>query len=165
MSPAGAAQCPRCQWRVAQRAPRTGIVERLISLVSVYPFRCQVCRHRFLGWRPGIRDSGSPDDRREYTRADVRLPAVVSFHGLRAPGELTNLSVTGATLQSDFGAAEGALVQLEIELPDGQVVAVDGALVRSVRGGSLGLEFTTVRVPERARLQAFLIGDLGLAES
>ena len=162
MTAASGVQCPRCQWRVIQRAPRAGIFERLISLVSIYPFRCQVCRYRFRAWRPGRRYSGSPADRREFTRAEVRLPAVVSFHGSRSTGELTNVSVTGAMLQSDLGAPEGALIQLEIELPDGQLVAVDGALVRSVRAGSLGLQFTAVRVPERARLQAFLIGDLGL---
>lgn len=155
-------QCPRCKWRVVQRAPRIGRVERLISLVSVYPFRCQVCMHRFRAWRRGIRYSRHRDDRREYTRADVRLPVIVSFHGALSNGELSNMSVTGGTVDTDLRAPEDALIQLEIELPDGQMVAIDGAIVRSVREHSLGLQFTWIRTPERARLQAFVIDVLGL---
>lgn len=158
-------QCPRCKWHVVQRAPRDGTFERLISLVSVYPFRCQVCMHRFRAWRRGVRYTRQRDDRREYTRTDVRLPAVVWFHGWRATGALRDISVTGGSIETDLRAPVDSLIQLDIELPDGQVVAVDGAQVRSLREGSLGLQFTWIRTPERARLQAYLIDVLGLSAS
>jgi hypothetical protein len=157
-------ECPRCRWGVVQRSPRTGLFERLISLLYVYPFRCQVCMYRFRAWRLGTRYSRQRDDRREYARVEVRLPVVASFHRSHSTGELIETSVTGGTLETDLQLPEGALIQLEIELPDGKSVAVDGAVVRSVRAGSLGLSFTWMRVPERARLEAFVIGALGLAD-
>lgn len=40
-------QCPRCGSDRVRRANRRGISECLFSLVYLYPFRCQACRHRF----------------------------------------------------------------------------------------------------------------------
>ena len=157
MKPSRPAQCPRCGWRAGERSPRTGVYERLISRVYVYPFRCQVCMYRFRAFRFGVRYSRQGDDRREFSRSATRLPAVASFHGKRSAAELTDISVSGGTIRSDLRPPAGALIQVEIQLPDGRGVLVDGAVVRSVREDSLGLEFTWVRAPERARLQAFLL--------
>jgi hypothetical protein len=46
-------QCPACGQAGAQRAHRTGLGERLISLVCVYPFRCGQCNQRFLAFSVG----------------------------------------------------------------------------------------------------------------
>ena len=44
--------CPRCSREYVKRVSRVGLGERLISLFYVYPFRCQLCGHRFqlLQW-------------------------------------------------------------------------------------------------------------------
>jgi len=42
-----ALHCPQCGTHFVRRSHRQGITERLWSLVAVYPFRCQVCAHRF----------------------------------------------------------------------------------------------------------------------
>jgi hypothetical protein len=40
-------RCPRCSSDETRRSARRGI-ERVLSLVGVYPFRCERCAARFL---------------------------------------------------------------------------------------------------------------------
>src|SRR5438093_5834922 len=57
-------QCPRCTSTAVRRSHRKGI-ERLLSLLGIYPFRCENCSYRFkrlaggIGrrWHPHIRSS------------------------------------------------------------------------------------------------------------
>ena len=46
--------CPQCSRYIVQRTRRS-ILERLLSLFSIYPFRCQRCGYRFRVRRPGVR--------------------------------------------------------------------------------------------------------------
>jgi len=39
--------CPRCGQDIVQRVRRRGLLDHLLSIVYIYPFRCQVCFHRF----------------------------------------------------------------------------------------------------------------------
>jgi len=39
-------RCPRCTSEDTRRSPRRGI-ERMLSLVGLYPFRCERCGARF----------------------------------------------------------------------------------------------------------------------
>jgi len=56
--------CPRCRSTVVRRSQRRGI-ERLLSVIALYPFRCEDCRTRFKriafrvgkAWRPHTRRS------------------------------------------------------------------------------------------------------------
>ncbi len=56
------ADCPRCGSPDVRRTRRVGLIERLLSLVYVYPFRCARCLHRYRAMRWG----------RRYTK---RIPA------------------------------------------------------------------------------------------
>jgi len=56
------AECPRCGSPDVRRTRRVGLIERLLSLVYVYPFRCARCLHRYRAMRWG----------RRYTK---RIPA------------------------------------------------------------------------------------------
>ncbi len=41
-------RCPKCRSAYLHRSKRRGFVERtLLTTVSVYPFRCELCGHRF----------------------------------------------------------------------------------------------------------------------
>ena len=44
--------CPKCSSDFVKRVSRVGF-ERLISVLYIYPFRCEACRHRFriMQWR------------------------------------------------------------------------------------------------------------------
>lgn len=57
--------CPKCDGTLARRSHRDGLVEQLISLMYVYPFRCQHCSHRFFALLWGIRYHRVPVDHRE----------------------------------------------------------------------------------------------------
>src|SRR2546422_5024705 len=66
--------CPHCGIWLVKKAPRRGLREYLLSVLTVGPYRCQVCTHRFLAflWWPGINTS------REYNRISVRYPVLLS---------------------------------------------------------------------------------------
>jgi hypothetical protein len=144
-----------------QRAHRAGVFERGISLLSIYPFRCQICLHRFRARRPGVRYAKRSDDRREFVRYQVRLPVTLSFQSSRASGHISEISVAGGTIDTSLRAPAGARVQVDIQLPNGHEITVSNALVRSVRGGSLGVYFTSLSAAEQTRLQEFILSVAG----
>jgi hypothetical protein len=39
--------CPMCQHQQVFRIRRRGLIEWLLSIIHVYPFRCRACRARF----------------------------------------------------------------------------------------------------------------------
>lgn len=47
--------CPRCGSAFSRRARRLGLIERTLSLLYIYPFRCDHCFHRFRAMRWGKR--------------------------------------------------------------------------------------------------------------
>ena len=50
-----AVPCPKCGGTLARRSHRSGLAEEMLSVVYVYPFRCQLCAHRFLALQWGAR--------------------------------------------------------------------------------------------------------------
>src|SRR2546428_650569 len=96
------AQCPRCARAVVRRCPRVGVVERLLSLVYVYPYRCQLCTHRFRSLQWGVRYSRLTPERREFDRASVAVPVDVAFRDAVTRGMLTTISQSGGSLTSDL---------------------------------------------------------------
>jgi hypothetical protein len=47
--------CPRCGSSAYRRARRDGLLERALSVIYIYPFRCDDCFHRFRAMRWGKR--------------------------------------------------------------------------------------------------------------
>ena len=76
--------CPRCSREYVRRVSRVGLGERLISLFYVYPFRCQLCGHRFQLLQWGVKYKRIEEDRREYERMPVNFP--VTFDAGARPG-------------------------------------------------------------------------------
>ena len=156
--------CPRCGQAVVRRCPRSGLVDRLLSAVYLYPFRCQLCTHRFRALHRGVRYSRLKPERREFDPAAVRLPVDISYRRVRARGALTTVSQSGASVTTDLSVQDGATLGLQILLPAGRPINVEGALVRSVRANSLGLEFVRMRAEERDRLREFVLRALGYGQ-
>lgn len=154
-------RCPHCHRRTVRRAPRVGRAERFLRHLGVHPFRCQLCGRRFRALRWSAHSSRNRADRREYDRAALTLPVSVSFHRTRASGSLTALSLGGAEIAGAFVAPEGALVQIEIEVPGAPRIAIDGALVRSVRPGTIGVQFVWARMEPKERLRELVLQALG----
>ena len=47
--------CPKCSREVVRRSKRIGVVEQIISLAYIYPFRCEGCDRRFWALQWGVR--------------------------------------------------------------------------------------------------------------
>jgi hydrogenase maturation factor HypF (carbamoyltransferase family) len=66
--PATPPTCRRCHSEYVKRVSRANLVEHFLSRYYIYPFRCQVCGHRFKVWQRGV----------AYTRIEIPTTASVS---------------------------------------------------------------------------------------
>jgi len=151
--------CPHCGIWLVKKAPRRGLREYLLSLLTLGPFRCQVCTHRFLAflWWPGINTS------REYNRISVRYPVMLSpaledDRVLSEEATLLDISIRGCAIRSNVPLHKGNLVRLQIRLTDQEPpIEVDIATVRTVTGRRFGLEFVRIHHEEETRLRRLLL--------
>ena len=150
--------CPRCKSEIVRRSRRKTAGERLASLLRVFPFRCQLCQHRFRAFRP--RDRFIPvvePDRREYERVSVAAWSALwrGQHSGRA--RVIDVSSDGLAIETDAPAREGEIVQFEVLPPGADApIAVDQAVVRSVRPGRVGVQFIRVHADDEGRLRRHL---------
>jgi predicted nucleic acid-binding Zn ribbon protein len=49
--------CPKCGGALVRRVRRAGLIERLLSVAYVYPFRCGQCFRRFRVLQWGVKYS------------------------------------------------------------------------------------------------------------
>ncbi|MGE3537747.1 MAG: PilZ domain-containing protein [Candidatus Tectimicrobiota bacterium] len=155
-------QCPRCRKTFVQRSHRRGFTERLLSCFYVYPFRCQVCNHRFRAFRFRAHYRKRLIDRRQYVRVPTRIP--VTFAESVKPdahrtgtGMVTDLSLGGCFIQTIVRLREGALLSLVLQIDDhSPVLTVEAALVRSTRPLGVGLEFLRLAESEQERLSTLV---------
>src|SRR2546428_533327 len=90
-------RCPRCGQEAARRSPRAGVWEHVVSVLYLYPFRCQLCSTRFRSFQRR-RYTRRSQDRREYDRLAVRVPVTIVSGAERAEGETADLSLTGCSV-------------------------------------------------------------------
>jgi len=135
-----------------------GGVERLLGLLTLYPFRCQLCAHRFLAflWRY------SSGPRREYERVPAQYKAILYPAGARTAeagteGTVLNLSISGCLVEAPTRLPQGATLHLTIYVSDlFPPVEVEGAVVKSVLDKRLGLEFPKRDAEEENRLRILM---------
>lgn len=152
-------RCPRCGRHFVQRAHRTGIVERLLSLVYIYPFRCQVCLHRFRTLNWGQRYRRRSQDRREFERIPARVAVRLTGIPHPANAETIDLSPNGCNVVTDALLEVGAVMHLDLDVqPGAPPVKVEAAVVHSTHPGGAGLVFLRIRPEEKGRLRDFLVG-------
>jgi hypothetical protein len=160
--------CPTCGSRFVRRSARQGLLERLLSVAYIYPFRCQLCNHRFRRRRPGERWQGQTVERREYDRLPVEFWSTLWWNERPGGGRVVDLSLDGCTLQTETPVQPGEVLQMRLEPGGGEPgIVVDVAVVRSVQTGRVGLQFVGVAGQEQARLRgvvrALLEGGTGPA--
>jgi hypothetical protein len=154
--------CPHCGRRRARRCHRVGALERALSGVYVYPFRCQVCGRRFRALAWGKRYLRRPADHREWERVTVRAPVVLRSSHVMAPGEATDLSLEGCTAKTATATRldVGTAVRVSLGLVAGEApIEVQEAVVRSVRDDAIGVQFVRFQPEERRRLRR-VVADL-----
>lgn len=151
--------CPRCSREYVRRVSRVGLGERLISLFYVYPFRCQLCGHRFQLLQWGVKYNRIEEDRREYERMAVSFPATFATRGVKGGGLVVDISIAGCSFHTEAQLVEGNIVSMELEVAnETHPVHVEAAVVRSIRSGRAGVEFLQFENGERERLQRFIRG-------
>ena len=153
--------CPRCQSEVIERAGRAGLLERLLSVAYVYPFRCQSCLHRFRAVVWGqryVRTKRTPRaERRRHPRHPVDFWTTLWLKAGQRPGRARDLSVAGMSLETDAPLEPGQHLELDLQPAPGEhPIRVEVAVVRSVQSGRVGLQFVRVKDDGAARLQKFL---------
>lgn len=128
------------------------MLERLLALLSVAPLRCEQCNHRFYCWTPWY-PGAVRADRRQYERIAAKVLIGIQWEHGQEDGVMTDVSLGGAALESDVPLAPGTLLQVTFEPTDeGTLVGVHRAVVRSVREGRLGVEFTPLTDDERRQI-------------
>jgi NTP pyrophosphatase (non-canonical NTP hydrolase) len=155
-------QCPRCGKSFVRRSHRQGLKERLLSLVYIYPFRCQVCANRFRAFQFRVVYTKRTLDRRQYARLPTQLPTIFAEAVKRGEqrvgqGVVTAISLGGCYLQTGVPLRGSTLVSLELQTEQNTpAIVVEAAIVRVVQPAGVGLEFLRLSEPEQERLNQFI---------
>jgi PilZ domain len=151
--------CPRCSKEYVIRVSRVGLGERLASLFYVYPFRCQLCGHRFKFLQYGIKYKRIEEDRREYERLPASFPIMFDAGTVQGRGLTVDVSMRGCTFHTESELVEGNILRMRLELPEEtSPVSVEAVIIRTLRSGRVGVEFLQFENGERERLQRFIRG-------
>jgi PilZ domain-containing protein len=130
-----------------------------VSLLYVYPFRCQLCATRFRAVQFRRYRHHTPDGR-EYDRLRVQVPVTLTSGTDHVAGQTVDLSLNGCSVRTDGVFAPGTSVQVRLRLGQAGDVDVESAVVRSQRDGGVGLQFARMAADERERLSRYLAGFL-----
>ena len=154
--------CPQCGRDFVQRSRCEGLLEQLLRLIYVYPFRCQLCMHRFriMQWgKPYVKDA---DDKRQYKRIEAHIPITFAGDRIEGDGVVKDISMGGCGLElaAETQVPTGALLELRLRISDQEPpVIVEAATVRVARPKFLGVQFLRLQPRDRERLSQF-IGEL-----
>jgi c-di-GMP-binding flagellar brake protein YcgR len=151
--------CAYCHKPFVKATRRQGLPDRLLSLVYVYPFRCQVCGHRFHLLQWGLRYIERDVDRRQYERRPVTLRLDMSTGKGQYEGHTVDLAMGGCAINAyDPQIHEGALLNLRLKAFDNEPpIVVDAAVVRVANGTRLGVEFLRIANEEKERLSRYIL--------
>lgn len=157
--------CPKCGTSKTRLAPRKTVSDRLLSILTIYPWRCQLCTTRFRTFvgRP------TANQRRNYERVHVEFPVWFKpsrsgDQGLGRQGVMENVSVRGCRIRCDAPVPTGTHLKLEFQPSNCSFpITIDGAIVRTSSKESIGLRF--VRLLREDELRIRQIMDLWLPET
>ena len=151
--------CPICGTPFVRVTYHEGRVERLLSRVNVFPFRCQLCTNRFRAFYSGARHNTQVFDRRQYTRLMASIEAqVLDPNQPAATKRITDISMDGCTLQTT-GLSKGAFVELVLKpTVEEETIRIETAMVCSVRPSSMGIRFLEVPLEHHRRLGQVVLG-------
>lgn len=154
-----ALHCPSCGTGFVRVTYREGRVENLLGLVSVFPFRCQLCTNRFRAYYSGGRHNTQAFDRRQYTRLPASIEAqVLDRNQSVMTNRITDISMDGCTLQTT-GFPKGAFIELILKpTVEEQTIHIETAMVCSVRPLSTGIRFLEIPPEHYRRLAQVVLG-------
>ena len=101
-------------------------------------------------------------DRERHGRR-LPLSCLVFFFGdddYEGEGKVLDISTTGCRISSHETLAVGKVLKLSLFLKDHQwPMRIDAAIVRWAKGGTYGIEFTSIRLAQRERIRALVMKD------
>ena len=154
-------KCPNCAREFGRRVSRAGLAEGFLRLVYVYPFKCQLCGHRFRSFQRSVRDVAVEEDRRGYDRMERKFPITFSGEDISGEGLILDVAMGGCTFATRSDLAIGMTVKMDLRISAAvPPVIVEAAVVRSIRAGIVGVEFVGWQESERERLELFITGML-----
>jgi len=149
--------CAKCRKPYIQAIRQQRVLDRLLSPLYIYPFRCQVCFHRFRTFQWGVRYVKQALEKRQQDRIVTRFQITFAGNGIDGSGMVTLVSLGGCAIETDAKLSSGQILQLQLKTSDRDpAVAVDAAVVRGVRSPVVGLQFLRFRTEERERLSQFV---------
>jgi len=75
-------------------------------------------------------------------------------------GKLLDISISGCRISSEETLSVGKVLKLSLFLKDHQwPMRIDEAIVRWVKVGTYGIEFTSIRLAQRERIRALVMKD------
>jgi hypothetical protein len=138
-------------------ALQTGVMERVLQQLHMFPFRCQLCMNKFRAFH---REAASQAfDRRQYKRLPTSIQAqFLADNRMQSTNRITDISMDGCTLQTT-GLPRGTFLGLVLK-PDqeNESIRIETAMVCSVRPTSVGLRFLEIPLPDQRRLSQVVLG-------
>lgn len=159
-----AQNCPKCGTAKTKLAPRSGVAARLLGTLTIYPFRCQLCAHRFTTFLGKL----ETNPRRNYERVSVQYAAQVRpvhdpTQRVVVEGTMVNLSLRGCRIRTSQRLPMGCHVMLELQSGEYDLpIMIDEAIVRARFTDGVGLRFSSFLRSEESRLRRIL--DLRLSD-
>ena len=151
--------CPRCQSGFVRRSRRASLIDHLMGLLSIFPFRCQLCSHRFRLKQQGARYKRIIDDRRDYDRLPVDLPAMFRSATCHGQGSVREISMAGCSLGTQTQLEVGDILHIRLQLPNQpDPISIETAILRSVHFNHARVEFLECNKGDKERLQQFVTG-------
>ena len=149
--------CPNCGTPFVRVALQTGVMERVLQQLHMFPFRCQLCMNKFRAFH---REAASQAfDRRQYKRLPTSIQAqFLADNRMQSTNRITDISMDGCTLQTT-GLPRGTFLGLVLK-PDqeNESIRIETAMVFSVRPTSVGLRFLEIPLPDQRRLSQVVLG-------
>lgn len=136
-----------------------GRVERALSRVKVFPFRCQLCTEHFHAFWMSSPHATQGFDRRQYKRLPTSLRAhLLADNAVRADNRVTDISMAGCTLETRTQLPRGTFLELTIKpASDEDEITIDTAMVCSARRESIGVRFLEFQAKEKQRLSQVVL--------
>ena len=152
------ASCTNCGSDLVRRVARRGLFEQLASKIYIFPFRCQLCSHRFRTMRWGVRYDKSPVDRREHERISVDIPVRIPRISSDTSFTIRDISMGGAGIELPQPLESGEVFALDLYTSGvgKPPIHVEAAVVRSARSNFMGIEFLRLAPDDRENLSGLI---------
>lgn len=148
-----ALHCPNCGTPFVRVTAQSGMMERVLHQLNVFPFRCQLCMNKFRAFHRKAGQSTQAFDRRQYKRLSTSIETqFLADNSMRSTNRITDISMDGCTLQTT-GLPQGTFLGLVLK-PDqeDEAIRIETAMVCSVRPTSVGVRFLEIPLPDQRRL-------------